>query len=96
MTESKKVKVVYRRWPIFIPIFLIIIGLALMYLFWIANQFLSFLGGILAFIGVLTFGILIVAIVSLELSSRTLKHQRPTPPALSEELEKREANSEED
>lgn len=66
-----------------------------MYLFWIADPLLAFLGGMLALIGVLTFGILIVAIISLELSSRTLKHQRPTPPALSEELEEREAKAEE-
>jgi hypothetical protein len=66
-----------------------------MYLFWIAEPLLAFLGGMLAFIGVLTFGILIVAIISLELSSRALKGQRPTPPALSEELEEKEAKPEE-
>ncbi|MFW9934921.1 MAG: hypothetical protein ACFFDU_05385 [Candidatus Thorarchaeota archaeon] len=95
MTEARKIKVVYRRWTILIPIFLIITGIALMYVFWIAEPLFAFLGGMIAFIGVLTFGILIVAIISLELSSRTLKHQRPTPPALSEELEEREANPEE-
>jgi hypothetical protein len=95
LTEARKIKVVYRRWTILIPIFLIISGIALMYVFWIANPLLAFLGGMLTLIGVLTFGILIVAIISLELSSRALKGQRPTPPALSEELEKREAKTEE-
>ncbi|MFW9832244.1 MAG: hypothetical protein ACFFD8_10770, partial [Candidatus Thorarchaeota archaeon] len=59
---------------------------ALMYIFWATNAMLALFGGMLAFIGVLTFGILLVMIVSLELSTRSLKRQRPTPPALSEEL----------
>jgi hypothetical protein len=38
----------------------------------------------------MVFGILLVLVIALHLSARSLKRERPTPPPLSEEFEKTE------
>ncbi len=66
----------------------------MMYSLGTLNPTLSFYGGILAFIGVITFGLVLVMIVSLELSTRALRRQRPIPPPLSEELRENKKENE--
>ena len=87
MTEKRKVKVVYRRWTILVPILLMAIGAVLLFVFWTTNGLVALFGGMLLLIGVLTLGILLAMILSLELSTRALRAQRPVPPPLSEDLE---------
>ena len=87
MTEKRKVKVVYRRWTILVPILLMAIGAVLLFVFWATNGLVALFGGMLLLIGVLTLGILLAMILSLELSTRALRAQRPVPPPLSEDLE---------
>lgn len=87
MTEKRKVKVVYRRWTILVPILLLAIGSVLLFVFWTTNGLVALFGGMLLLIGVLTLGILLAMILSLEISTRALRAQRPVPPPLSEDLE---------
>ncbi len=87
MTEKRKVKVVYRRWTILVPILLLAIGSVLLFVFWTTNGLVALFGGMLLLIGVLTLGILLAIILSLEISTRALRAQRPVPPPLSEDLE---------
>ncbi len=87
MTEKRKVKVVYRRWTILVPILLMAIGSVLLFVFWTTNGLVALFGGMLLLIGVLTLGILLAMILSLEISTRALRAQRPVPPPLSEDLE---------
>jgi uncharacterized membrane protein len=95
MTEKRDVKVVYRRWTILIPILLMVIGGILMFGFWAINTLIALFGGMLLLMGLLAFGILLIMIISLEVSTRSLKHQRPIPPALSEDLERADQEGEE-
>lgn len=87
MTEKRRVKVVYRRWTILVPILLMTIGSVLLFIFWTSNAVVALFGGMLMLIGVLALGILLAMIISLELSTRALRAQRPVPPPLSEDLE---------
>jgi len=87
MTKKREVKVVYRRWTVFIPFILIVVGSILMFGFWSINAILALAGGMVIFVGLLSLGILLVMVISLELSTRSLQHQRPIPPPLSEELD---------
>ncbi|MFX1319247.1 MAG: hypothetical protein ACFE9D_06845 [Promethearchaeota archaeon] len=86
MTEKRKVKVVYRRWTILVPILLMVIGSILLFVFWMSNAVVALLGGMLMLIGVLALGILLAMIISLELGTRALRAQRPVPPPLSEDF----------
>jgi hypothetical protein len=90
MAKKREVKVVYRRWTILIPIILITIGSIIMFGFWSVNAILGLFGGMIVLSGLLALGILLVMIISLELSSRSLQRQRPIPPPLSEDLEQAE------
>lgn len=85
MNETRDVKIVYRRSTILIPIVIFVLGIILVGL-GIFNPLLGLFGGILVFIGVLTLGIVLVMVISLEASSRALRKQRPIPPPLSEVL----------
>ncbi len=96
MTEKRKVKVVYRRWTILVPIILLISGTILMFSFWSINTIIALFGGMLIFIGVLSLGLLLVMMISLEVSSRSLQRQRPVPPPLSEDLKHAENEKETD
>lgn len=87
MPEERDVKIVYRRWTILIPIIMIVIGALLLYGFGPILPTVSIFGGLIIFIGILSFGFLFVMIATIELGSRSLKRRRPTPPPLSEELE---------
>jgi O-antigen/teichoic acid export membrane protein len=93
MTEERKIEIVYRRWVLLIPFIMIISGMLLVYFFWILNPFIGLLGGALILVGVMVLGILLVLVISFYVSVRSLKRSRPTPPPLSEELEKAEQDS---
>ena len=95
MTEKREVKVVYRRWTILVPIILIVSGIVIMYGFWVINPLLALFGGMLILMGVLSLGILLIMIISLEVSTRSMKRQRPIPPALSEDLDHEDREKEE-
>ena len=69
---------------------MIIVGAIVMYGFWAINALIALFGGMLILMGVLSLGIVLVMVVSLELSTRSLKRQRPIPPALSEDYDKAE------
>ncbi|MHA2427227.1 MAG: hypothetical protein ACXADB_04280 [Candidatus Hermodarchaeia archaeon] len=90
MPEERKVEIVYNRWVLIIPIIMIVIGGVLIFFFWSLNPFLGLLGGALILVGIMVFGILLVLVIALHLSARSLKRERPTPPPLSEEFEKTE------
>jgi hypothetical protein len=49
----------------------------------------------LILMGVLSLGVLLTMIISLELSTRAMKRQRPIPPALSEDLDREDLEKEE-
>lgn len=87
MTEERKVEILYNRWALLIPIILFITGGVLAYFFWFQNPFLGLIGGALILIGIMVGGILLVVVISLHFSVRSLKRSRPIPPPLSEELE---------
>ncbi|MFX1564417.1 MAG: hypothetical protein ACFFCH_00335 [Promethearchaeota archaeon] len=90
MSKKREVKVVYRRWTLIIPVLLLILGSILMFVFWSINTIISLFGGMLILIGLLSFGLLLVMVISLELSTRSLQHKRPIPPPLSEDFKKAE------
>ncbi len=94
MTKKREVKVVYRRWTILIPIVLIITGSIIMFGFWTTNAIIGLFGGMVVLAGLLSLGILLVMIISLELSTRSLQRQRPIPPPLSEDLDEAEKEKE--
>jgi hypothetical protein len=96
MTEKRKVKVVYRRWTILVPVLLMIIGSVLLFIFWTTNAVIALFGGMLILIGVLALGILLAMILSLELGTRALRAQRPIPPPLSEDLEQEDQENKQD
>ncbi|MHA2427884.1 MAG: hypothetical protein ACXADB_07670 [Candidatus Hermodarchaeia archaeon] len=95
MTEKREVKIVYRRWTILVPIIMLVSGILLMYGFWVINPLLALFGGMLILMGVLSLGVLLTMILSLELSTRSMKRQRPIPPALSEDLDREDREKEE-
>ena len=94
MTEKREVKIVYRRWTILVPILLMVSGIVLMYGFWAINSLLALFGGMLILMGVLSLGVLLIMIISLELSTRSMKRQRPIPPALSEDFDREDREKE--
>ncbi|MFX1509137.1 MAG: hypothetical protein ACFFBR_02420 [Promethearchaeota archaeon] len=94
MAKKREVKVVYRRWTLIIPVFLMMLGSILMFAFWSINAVVSLFGGMLILIGVLSLGLLLVMVISLELSTRSLQRKRPIPPPLSEDFEKAEREKE--
>ena len=94
MTEKREIKIVYRRWTVLVPIILLVSGVIIMYGFWAINSLLALFGGMLILMGVLSLGVLLTMIISLELSTRTMKRQRPIPPALSEDLAREDREKE--
>ena len=85
--ENPKLEITYRRWIIIIPIILMILGMWMFYAFPSINPSIALLGGILAFIGVITFSLLIFLILALELSARALIKKTEPPTSFSEQFE---------
>ena len=89
-SDIKNIKVIYRRWILFIPLFMLISGIFILYTLGPKSPSIGVLGGILAFIGLLSLLILLFSIVSIELSVRMLLKNKQPRTSFSEKFEKGE------
>ncbi len=82
-----QLKITYRRWIILIPILMILMGMWIFYEFPRINPSIALLGGLIAFIGVITLSILLFMLLSIELSARALVKKIEPPVPFSEKFE---------
>ncbi|MFX1506949.1 MAG: hypothetical protein ACFFDC_12670 [Promethearchaeota archaeon] len=94
--DSQEVKVIYRRWIIFIPILMIIIGSALMAVIGPYNSSIGLIGGMIVFIGILILGTLLAVIVGIEMGARTLAKKTETRSTFREQVEQKGISSKDD
>ncbi len=87
-SDIKDVKVIYRRWILLIPFFILISGIFILYTLGPESPSIGVLGGILAFIGLLSLLILLFSILAIELSVRMMLKNKQPRVSFSEKFEK--------
>ena len=93
--NEPEITITYRGWTLLVPILMIAIGGILLVGVGPENASLALLGGIIAFIGILTLGVLLVMVLGLNVSARMLKEKsQRTPPSFREKIESNERKNE--
>ena len=93
--DEPEITITYRGWTLLVPILMIAIGGILLVGVGPENASLALMGGIIAFIGILTLGVLLVMVLGLNVSARMLKEKsQQTPPSFREKIESNEQKNE--
>ncbi len=97
--NKPEIEITYRSWILIVPILMIVIGgVILVGLGGMGDEYasLALIGGIIAFIGVLTLGVLLVMVLGLNYSARMLSEKKQQiPPTFREKIENNEQKTEE-
>jgi polyferredoxin len=95
ISDKQKVEVIYRRWIIMVPILMILIGSFIFYFIGSYNKAIGLIGGMVAFVGILTFGTLFSLMLGIELGARMLAKKAPSQSSFREIIEASEQSKEE-
>lgn len=95
ISDKQKVEVVYRRWIILVPILMILIGSTIFFVVGSYNKAVGLIGGMLVFVGILTFGTLFSIMLGIEFGARTLAKKAPSQSSFRENIEANEQSKEE-
>ncbi|MHA2095640.1 MAG: hypothetical protein ACW98F_13550 [Candidatus Hodarchaeales archaeon] len=87
ITDSQNYKIVYRRWVLLVPVFVILVGVILLVYDGSAYSSLSMVGYLIILIGILTLGALLVGILAISLSARTLAKSHPIQESFREKID---------
>ncbi|MFX0206033.1 MAG: hypothetical protein ACFFDT_08595 [Candidatus Hodarchaeota archaeon] len=85
--KEQDIEVVYQRWVIIVPILMILIGWLVFQFVRSYNKSIALLGGLIAFVGVLTFGVLLSVMLGIELGARVLEKQASSQVSFREKIE---------
>ena len=93
-SDKQKAEVEYRRWIIIVPILMILIGSTIFIVVGSYNKAIGLIGGMVVFVGILTFGTLLSIMLGIEFGARMLAKKAPSQSSFRENIEANEQSKE--